>query len=281
MTEIGAIISFCTNDLRFLDRCIRGARLFSSQIVIPVCDHFYNGEAEDPDLLGRVYAKYPDIDFVQFSYSADEVYGTPSKLVAGTPGWARHWHNSSRLIGTYFLHPSITHAAFLDADEIFSSSFEVGAYDAIRFASYWYFKSAVRAATVFPDGPLLIKRKHVTTELLLDEDERAGMFQKINGEKVREYLQEEKPLVHHYSWVRPRDEMLQKVRCWGHHWERDWEKLIDRSDDFVRGYEYKNTPLFWDPLQEKIELPKVKKLAKITTTPKEISRMEIKKIIQS
>lgn len=281
MTEIASVVSFCTNDLRFLDQCIRGLRCFSSQIVIPICDHFYNGQPENLELLGKIYAKYPGIDFIEFAYSNEEVYGTPAKLIPGSPGWACHWHNSARLIGTFFLMHSITHVLFLDVDEIFTSGFEVDDYDAIRFATYWYFKSATKAATVFPNGPLLVKKKHLTAELLLNEDERAGMFHKIQGKKRKEYSPNEKPIVHHYSWVRPRDEMLLKVRSWGHHWERDWENLIDQQSDFVRGYKYRDVPLFFDPLKEKITLPQKKKKPQNRLTPKDFARLEIEKIIRA
>ncbi|NGX48249.1 MAG: hypothetical protein K1000chlam3_01640, partial [Chlamydiae bacterium] len=205
----------------------------------------------------------------------EEVYGTPSRLVAGAPGWAQHWHNSARLVGTYFLHDEIEYVLFLDVDEIFSKGFEIGEYDAIRFATYWYFKRADNAATIFPDGPLLVRKEKLNPELLIDEDERCGMFQKIKGKKSQEYLEKGKPLVHHYSWVRTKEEMLAKVRSWGHHWERDWESLINQDEDFVRRYDYRKVEPFWDPLQEEVQLPDEKKVPLCRVTPKDIFRKEI------
>lgn len=274
MTKLASIISFCTHDLRFLDRCIKSISLFSDQILIPVCDHFYNGKAEDLDLLQRIYAKYPEVDFIEFAYSETEVYGTPSRLVPYTPGWAQHWHSTARLIGTYFLKPEIDAVLFLDVDEIFEREPTLGNYDAIRFATYWYHKTADHVATTRPDGPLLVKREKLTHELLLNEDERCGMFEEIRGKKIRSFS-EKNPLVHHYSFVRTPSEMLAKVRSWGHHWERDWEKLIDEEGDFVRGYTYEKREPYWDPLQEKIVLPEQKALPKHRVSPKDIFRMEL------
>ena len=282
MTKIATVISFCTDDVRFLDRNIHAVRPFSSQIVIPVCDHFYNGKPEDLELLQKIYHKYPDVDFVEFAYSENEVYGTPAKLVPGSPDWAQHWHNSARLVGSYFLKPEIDYVLFVDTDEIFTAdvrSIPFHEYEAIRFATYWYFKTASQCATVTPDGPLLIKKNHLSTQLLLNPHERMGMFEQINGRKEREFCVECKPIVHHYSWVRSPEEMLKKVRSWGHHWERDWEKLMKSEGDFVRKYEYKEVKADWDPLAEEVTYPEIKETATRVNkvTPIQIFRMEISK----
>ena len=283
MDHLASIISFCTNDLRFLDRCIHSIRNFSSQIIIPVCDHFYNGQIENLPLLEQIYQKYPDIDFIQFDYSTKEVYGTPAKLQEGSPGWSQHWHNTSRLIGAYFLKPEIEWVLFLDVDEIFSEEIPATHLDALRFATFFYFDSAKKCATVYPDGPLLIRREKLKHEFLIDEHERMGLFYKIEGKKERQFLVDGRPIVHHYSWVRPEQEMLKKAATWGHHWERDWKTLIQekKGEDFVRHYSYKAVPLFWDPLSEKVELPEangpfshVKRV-----THKEIFHREIREIL--
>ncbi len=280
MTKLASVINFCTYDLRFLDRCIQGVAPFSSQILIPVCDHFFNGEEEDLPLLRRIYKKYPGIDFIEFAYSEDQVYGTPSKLVPYSPGWSQHWHNSARLIATYYLNPEIEKVVFLDVDEIFSSSPPQTDHSALRLATYWYFQKASQCATVYPDGPLIIDRDLLATELLLNQDERMGMFDLAEGKKEREFLVEQKPIVHHYSWVRTREELEKKISAWGHHWERDWKELIKREDDFVRGYSYREIEPFWDPLEEEIVLPEGEGEPSHSVDPKEIFRKEINAIIQ-
>jgi hypothetical protein len=282
-SNIASVISFCTYDLRFLDKCIQSVKPFSSQILIPVCDHFYNGLPEDRSLLEKIYHKYQDIDFVEFAYSEEEFYGTPVKFIPGSPEWGHQWHNSGRLVASYFLNRDITHILFLDVDEIFSENLYAipfGEFEALRFATYWYFKSANSCATVYPDGPLLLKRELLSHELLLNIHERMGMYLGIKGKKQREYLHKGKPIVHHYSWVRTREEMLQKVRSWAHHWERNWEELIDQEEDFVRKYSYREIEPFWEPLQEVISLPEEKKQTVRKVTAKEIFRMEILHQIQ-
>ncbi|MBS0629554.1 MAG: hypothetical protein JSS30_04935 [Verrucomicrobia bacterium] len=280
-SKIGTVISFCTHDIRFLDRNIKAVRRFSSQIVIPVCDHFYNGKKEDLELLQKVYQNYPDVDFVEFAYSEEEVYGTPAKLVRGSPDWAQHWHNSARLVGSYFLRPEIDAVLFVDTDEIFTADIPQHDYHALRFATYWYFRSASQCATVTPDGPLLIQKKLLSTELLLNPHERMGMFEQVQGKKEREFCVDGKPIVNHYSWVRTHEEMLNKVRTWGHHWERDWEKLMKSEGDFVRKYDYREVEVDWDPLRQEISYPEIKGIPNNVTkvNPNDIFRMEIKYFI--
>lgn len=280
---ISTLINFCTHDLRFLDRCIEGVRPFSSQIIIPVCDHFYNGTPENRPLLNQIYTKYPDIDFIEFAYTPDELYGTPAKIPPGSPGYAQHWHNTARLVGSYFLNDSIEWVLFVDVDEIFSSPPPPTSLDAVRFATYWYFKTATNRATVTPDGPLLVRREKLTHELLLDEDERMGLYYRIEGNKQREHLIDGKPIVHHYSWVRTAKEMEQKIATWGHHWERDWKTLLKEGEgDFVRGYTYEEGPLFWDPLSESIELPKAAPTTNVRKVgPSVIRRLELETLARS
>ncbi len=286
MTRIATVINFCTHDLRFLDKCISRARVFSDQIVIPVCDHLYNGRKEDPELLKKIYQKYPGVDFVEFAYSEEEVYGTPSKLVPGSPFWSLHWHNSARLIASYFLGSEIEYVLFLDVDEIVSEDLRKVNFEefaALRFAVYWYFKTASNCATTTPDGALLIRKDLLSTELIMNQDERMGMFARVKERKKGQFSLNGKPIIHHYSWVRTQEEMLSKVRSWGHHWERDWEALMQQEGDFVRKYSYKQVDPFWDPLEEKMifgdgkgPFPNVQKVS-----PKEVFRMEISRLSNS
>lgn len=266
MANLASVISFCTHDARFLNACLTPLKQISKQILIPVCDHFYDGTPENRPLLNAIYSAHCDLQFIEFAYNAEEVYGTPAHLVPTSPDWATHWHNTARYIGYFFLDPSIEWVLFCDVDEIFEAEalaewlkvFPLEEYEAVRFATYWYFRSARYRATRWPDGPLLVKRSALFPDLLLDQDERAGIFRNIQGKKQNELLGlQQKPLVHHYSWVRSEDELLNKSRSWGHSWERDWSSLIKNAwekpfqgRDFVRDYTYEEIEPTFDPLQE-------------------------------
>jgi hypothetical protein len=52
-------------------------------------------------------------------------------------------------------------------------------------------------------------------------------------------------MIHHYSWVRTKEEMLRKVKSWTHSGDRDWVSQVEKEfahefngTDFVHGYEY-------------------------------------------
>lgn len=229
------------------------------------------------------------VEFIEFTYGT-RVFGTSAELVPSSPDWAVHWHNTARYIGFFFLLPSIDWVLFCDVDEIFEkknlldwmNTFPLRDYEVIRFATYWYFRKAYFRAKEYPDGPLLVKRSILSPELLLDQDERNGIFQKALGKKKQQMMNKGRPFVHHYSWVRKKKELLQKVDSWGHRWERNWPLLIEKEfkkpftgKDFVRGYTYEKVKPYFDPLQEP-KLTLIKEIFPIrTVTPQELFRKEI------
>ncbi len=296
--KLAIIVNFCTHDYRFFKRCVE-ALSFSDQIIAPVCDHFFNGERENFGLIESLYQDYPQIDFIEFAYDPERLYGTPRSLLPQSPEWGPHWHNSGRLVGYYFLHESIDTVLFCDVDELVDATkfeewlknFDVMAYDALRFATYWYFREAAFQAITFPDGPLLVKKSCLSPDLILNEDERQGLFFQLKGNKQRLVVGNDGcPMVHHYSWVRTKEELQQKASRWAHHWERDWQQLIDQEyaqefqqRDFVRQYEYRKVDPFFNPLL--VEVPKCPSISleehcqHIKMLPN-VQRVDAKKIFQ-
>ncbi len=198
-------------------------------------------------------------------------------------------------MGSFFLSSEIEWVLFCDVDELFEkeklghflSTFALSSYTAIRFATYWYFRSASLRAKEQPNGPLLIRRSALHPELLLHPDERCGIFHKVPGKKEQEVKDTKgAPLVHHYSWVRQEQELRHKVKTWGHHWERNWQKLIDEElkgafsgTDFVRGYTYEKVEPYFDPLLEPIPEIAEKKRQVHQVTAQELFRLEIKSLL--
>ena len=208
---LATVISFCTNDYRFLKSCIDGVSSFSSQIVIPVCDHFFDGTLENLALLEKIYSDYPGVQFIEFAFDSEQLYGTFAKREPQSQEWGNHWHNTGRLIASYFINQEVEHLLFCDVDEVFDQKkmgswlkeFDWRAYQAVRFSTYWYFRDACFQALSTPDGPLLLKKEIAEPKLLLHEDERMGIFLSIQGKKERlMHGLDGKPMVHHYSWVK-------------------------------------------------------------------------------
>ena len=54
-----------------------------------------------------------------------------------------------------------------------------------------------------------------------------------------------KPMIHHFSWVRTKEEMLKKVHNWGHKNDTNWIDLVEEEfsrpfsgTDFIHKYQY-------------------------------------------
>jgi hypothetical protein len=70
----------------------------------------------------------------------------------------------------------------------------------------------------------------------------------FNSAAVRKnFASSQDPFVHHYSWVRTEEEMMNKVSNWAHAKDRpNWRDLVKEEfsrnfngTDFVHGYSYK------------------------------------------
>lgn len=238
MTNIGTIINYCTNDFRFIDRCIEEAKIFSKQIIIPVCDRFFDGTEENRHLLHHTYAKHPDCTFIEFPYLPDRLYSQYHSMKPDDINWAMYWGATPRYIGFHFLDEKIDTVLFLDSDEIvegkvFAKWFASGeylSYEALRLAAYYYaLKPNFRAKNVV-NLPLLVKKKPFGPLTFFNELDRLGAYQAHPGPKREKIVGLNGfPFVHHYSWVRTKAECLLKARTWGHRNDENWPALIDEA----------------------------------------------------
>ena len=281
---IGAIINFCSNDAPYLWFCIERVRPFVSQILVPVCDHFFDGVEENREKLHGIFAEHPTVHFIEYPYQGS--------LYACHP--PSYWHNLSRLIAAHFLAPSIEYVLFLDCDEIIEpepfanwlASCEYQKYRALRLANYWYFRDPAWRAKSWEDTPLMIRKEELSAECSMHPLERAGMFSLVQDLKVRTVLScEDTPMIHHYSWVRTKEQLLRKVQSWGHAKDRNWTALVEEEfsrpfdgRDFVHGYSYEKVEpnialdLSYEPdLIKPRVFPHVKRL-----TPEEMMQIDLK-----
>jgi len=165
----------------------------------------------------------------------------------------RYYHNLSRKLGTD--EASNEWVLFVDADEILSDEFEPW-FNSIKhtdgsywFTCYWYFRDAIYQATRVEAAGLLTKKKHCNWNLDSDQ-ERQQLFRHLpNFIDGNNYpilsLTTKLPMMHHFSWVRTKEEMLIKVKSWGHSSDKNWIELINtefnrdfNGTDFVHGYQY-------------------------------------------
>jgi hypothetical protein len=245
-SNLGTVINFCSYDYPFLRHCIDAIKSVSSQIIIPVCDHFFDGTEEDREALNRIYSENPDVQFIEFPFDAKKsLYGSHSSV---------YWHDLARVIGRFFLKSEIAYVLFLDCDEIVDAgrfhewlkTFPYQDYDAIRFYNYWYFRESCLQAKTWEDSPLLVRKEILSGTILMNERERPGIYDEVSGQKTKGMPGcDGQPMFHHYSWARTKEQLIRKVTSWGHHWERDWVELVEEEfshdfngTDFVHGYEF-------------------------------------------
>jgi hypothetical protein len=273
--KISTIISFCSNDWRYLSRAIFEASFFSDDIVVPVCDHFFDGTKENKALLNRIFSNHPHVHFVQFAYDFVHLYNPFLSYEKSDVQWPALWHATSRYIGAIYAKEN-PYFLFTDVDEIvdgkkFKSWLEketFTSYKAIRFSSYRYCYLASLRSHKIHHCSLLIDREQMRMNHVIQPDERYGMFARTEGAK-KERVGELDPFFHHYSLVKTEKELIKKCQTWGHRYEDDWEDLIKKSFckkiDFLFHEKFKTVVPFFDPLKEKLPR-KIKSTPKVTYT---------------
>lgn len=247
--KIATIINYCSNDYPFLNSCLSEAKKFSDQIIVVSCDHFFDGEKEDLKLLENDFSKFAFPTFLIYPFILDKIPKRFLKKVKKTSLFP----SLSRMVGFSFLEKKIDYVLFLDVDEIvdgdrFAIWLKENSYkklDGARLANYWYFRSSSSQATMWEDTPVFVKRKKVKYKSLLETQERDAIYDSIKGEKKRMILGSDFfPMVHHYSWVKTKEQMIKKVLSWSHREDKDWISLIEKEfkeknskKDFVHGYD--------------------------------------------
>jgi hypothetical protein len=239
LNKIAVVVSYCSNDRRFIETCLDQALLISDNVIVPISDHLFGGDPENIESIKILASKYPQVNFSIFEWY-------PGKF-------PRYWHNMSRILGNSLISDEYEWVLFLDADEILdvdlfnkfinSNTFE--SYDTYKLGCYWYFRDPIYQSKSFEASPVLI-RKHLIN--INPEDihcEREQMFEYLNVPKQFLVLQDGYPLIHHFSWVRTKEEMLNKVKNWGHKNDTNWVELVEEEfsrpfngTDFVHGYQY-------------------------------------------
>lgn len=234
--KIATIINYCTNDYRFINKCIEQAKKFSNQIIIPISSHYFNGELENKELLTKTYQENPSITFVEYEWTTGQT--------------SRYWHNMSRIVGTSVLDADIEWVLFLDADEIVDTDLMsimlsgdmMDNYDSLELACYWYFREPTNQSTRLEQQSILVRKNLISIIPNSDWEREQLRVGRYSGN----IMVENRPIIHHYSWVRTKDEMLKKVKTWGHNKDKDWSSLVEQEfthqfngTDFIHGYQYK------------------------------------------
>lgn len=258
--NLATIVNFCTNESRFIHTCLEQALQFSSQVIVPVCDHFFDGTKENTELLEQIYRAFPQCLFIEYPFIPQKI---PKKVFKRVRP-ANFWHSFSRMIATEFVEEEMDHILFLDADEIpdatrFSEWLGCSDYHGhtvIKLANYWYFREPCYQADKWEDSIVFAQRRAIEPHLLLSQEERNAIYDSLPGPKRRMVVGVDgTPMFHHYSWVRSEKEMLKKVSAWGHRGDQEWSDLVKnefsgpfKGVDFVHQYQCRTiSPVFQVP----------------------------------
>ena len=264
--DIGIVVNYCTNDYRFIKHNIDAVSLFSKEIIVSICDHFYDGTSENHLLINKTIRENPKARFIKFKFDENKkvqsylIWRLRRILGLSLKSGSQYWICYARKIGWQNLSKDIKYVLFLDADEIINAkkfinwlnTEEYKKYKAIKLANYWYFREPKYQATTFEDAPLLIKTSMLKKDIFFYYSEREDMYQRTKDKKKRMILGlDNKPMVHHYCWARSKEEMIKKVQTWGHNRDCNWVKLIEKEfshdfngTDFIQGYKYKTVKPF-------------------------------------
>jgi hypothetical protein len=242
--KISIVLMYCSNDFRWIKACVEQASKIAEEIVIPVCDHFFDGTPENREVLDKTYemlSSNPKVKIIEYEYS-------PGRETS-------YWDLMSRVIGKENTNPENDWIMYLESDEIIESdkfiewinTGEYKNYESMKFDNYFYFRESIYQAdqTKYEDSVVLVKRKYANINPLL----------KIAREQCHEYLNvnkkrnirglDGKPMIHHFSWVRTKEQMLRKVKSWFHNKDMDWVSLVEKEFsqefsgvDFIPAHNY-------------------------------------------
>lgn len=239
---IEAVVLYCSNDKRFAEACVQSLLDCNIKTHVITYTHMWSGDEEDVDALNSSLAKHRDHKhFNHYQVSWNE----------GQSPW--YWEGLGRYLGTQQISENCDYILYIDIDEIVDpikfnnwlSSGDYKNYDALKLACYWYWREPEYQAEVLEDSIVML-RASAARQLPMQPGGRENYFNKY-ANSVR-LVEEQDPMVHHYSWVRSKEEMLKKTNNWSHSKDRsDWHNLIEEEfsrpfngQSFVNGYRFKN-----------------------------------------
>lgn len=241
---MNAVINYCTLDKQYIEYVVNSVIPIVDEIIIPVSTHWYDGTPEDIKAVKELADKYRQENVRVLLFDWEE--GKPP----------RYWHNHARYVGYSNLKDSDDWIIWLDSDEVVDTNkfldwIKRGSYKkfgTIKLANYWYFRDTIYQSKNYEDSVVMCQGIYLTQKHFYHNYplEREMFYEPLPVNKERNVLgSDELPMIHHYSWARTKDQMLRKVRSWGHKDDKDWESLVEKEfeepfsgTDFIHGYSY-------------------------------------------
>lgn len=246
MENIAIIINFCSNESEFIKPLLKECSIFASQIVVSYGDKLYNGEPDDiSTIISECQSIYPSVEFVEYKVDIN-LPQKDKKGVVTRP--TAYWHNLARWTAIKKLRNDIEWVFVCDADEVpdgnkvykWLNSKTLSDKECYKIGTYWYFKLPIYRATTLEDSILLMNKKYLTEDNIFGDLERDYLITASGCDLVRMNLGlDGKPMWHHYSFVRSKEQFKKKMMTWGH--KDDMFKGVD-TDKFVE-YIFRNSAI--------------------------------------
>jgi len=235
-----AVILYSTNDYRFFNVCISNLIKCNIKCHVVTYSHMWNGNPEDKKLLKESTLAFKNNKLVNtYNLEWNEGY---------TP-W--YWEGLGRYLGTQEVSENSEYILYIDIDEIIDvekfktwiNTNEYKKYDALKLPAYWYWREPIYQAKQFENNVVMLKTS-IAKQLPFSPGGREIYFNSTNNNIAG--INSDNPMIHHYSWVRTKEEMLNKVSNWGHAGDRvDWKSLVEEEysrpfngKDFLHNYQY-------------------------------------------
>lgn len=253
--NLGCIIISNSDDLRFLRAGLKEITPTFSRIVLAIGTKLWNGEPEDESKIADFCKDLPcNVKVLRYNVPEDMI-----SIMKGSVRPEMYWEGHARWMA-YKEISDVDYLLLLDSDEIVDGeSFnkwlatgEYKKYSAMKLRNFWYWREPEnRAIDYYEDSVVFIKNGTFNPLHFFSNMGRHGVFDSSNGLKTRE-LQgiEGIPMIHHYSWVRNKEQMMRKVKAWGHRNDRtNWEALVEEEfsrpfngTDFLKQLKYEVVP---------------------------------------
>lgn len=258
---LGVVMPLSSCDVDFAEDSIREALRCAGTVAVAYATHLSDGTPED---LGYVAALRARLDGAAAA-AGSQLHWV---RVEWQPGMSSHsWIRYLRYAALPWLPPSARAVLWLDADEVM---------DAPRFRAWWaarglaavlhrgvphklanyvYFRETRFQAVQLEDSAVICRRAGLAVGQFFDNP-HADREMFASGARRAVLGLDGAPLMHHFSWVRSKALMLQKVRTWGHNNDagRNWVAAVEaefehpfNGRDIVHGeaYSYRTVEQPW------------------------------------
>lgn len=256
--NIATVIISCSDELHFLDKLLLEVQKFSQYTSVSIGTKRWNGDEENMDKIYDFLVKHEDTPNVRFLLYDPIIEASSCPYAQLVQKKDMLPEAYARFIGLESIPFNVNcdYVLFLDSDEIiegdkFKSWLDTLAYkslEVMKLSCFWYWREpTIRARDYEEDSIVLVKREHCKPELIFHDKARTWFYDSVQGAKQRNIKSPSGDImIHHYSWCRTKQQMLNKVRAWGHKGDCNYfEDLVEiefsrpfNGTDFLKGLKY-------------------------------------------